>query len=171
MICLYKKDRKSIILGKENTGWGMKTKFERKGNAMGLWKEFKAFAMRGNVIDMAVGIIIGAAFGKIVNSLVNDVLMPPLGLLLGQMDFSEFSVTLRDKVVSEAGQVVSEAVKINYGMFINTVINFVIVAAAIFALIKVMNMARKKEEAAAAAAAPNKQELLLEEIRDILKSK
>lgn len=138
---------------------------------MGLWKEFKAFAMRGNVIDMAVGIIIGAAFGKIVNSLVNDVLMPPLGLLLGQMDFSEFSVTLRDKVVSETGQVVSEAVKINYGMFINTVVNFVIVAAAIFALIKVMNMAKRKEEAAAAAQAPNKQEMLLEEIRDILKSK
>jgi large conductance mechanosensitive channel len=138
---------------------------------MSLWKEFKAFAMRGNVIDMAVGIIIGAAFGKIVNSLVNDILMPPLGMLLGQMDFSEFSIILRDRVVSETGQVVSEAVKINYGMFINTVINFVIVAAAIFALVKVMNMARKKEEAAAPAPAPSRQELLLEEIRDILKSK
>ncbi len=138
---------------------------------MSLWKEFKAFAMRGNVIDMAVGIIIGTAFGKIVNSLVNDILMPPLGLLLGQMDFSEFSVTLRDAVVSETGQAVSQAVKINYGMFINTVINFIIVAAAIFALIKVMNMAKKKEEAAAPAPAPSRQELLLEEIRDILKSR
>jgi len=138
---------------------------------MSLWKEFKAFAMRGNVIDMAVGIIIGAAFGKIVNSLVNDVLMPPLGMLLGQMDFSEFSITLRDAVVSETGQVVSQAVKINYGMFINTVINFIIVAAAIFALIKIINLAKKKEEAAAPAPAPSRQELLLEEIRDILKSK
>ncbi|MEJ5258644.1 MAG: large-conductance mechanosensitive channel protein MscL [Anaerohalosphaeraceae bacterium] len=138
---------------------------------MSLWKEFKAFAMRGNVIDMAVGIIIGAAFGKIVNSLVNDLLMPPLGMLLGQMDFSEFSITLRDAVVSETGQVVSQAVKINYGMFINTVINFIIVAAAIFALIKVINMAKKKEEAAAPAPAPSRQELLLEEIRDILKSR
>lgn len=138
---------------------------------MSLWKEFKAFAMRGNVIDMAVGIIIGAAFGKIVNSLVNDILMPPLGMLLGKMDFSEFAVTLRDAVVSETGQILSPAVKINYGMFINTVINFIIVAAAIFALIKIMNMAKKKEEAAAPATAPSKQELLLEEIRDILKSK
>lgn len=138
---------------------------------MSLWKEFKAFAMRGNVIDMAVGIIIGAAFGKIVNSLVNDLLMPPLGMLLGQMDFSEFSITLRDAVVSETGQVISQAVKINYGMFINTVINFIIVAAAIFALIKVINMAKKKEEAATPAPAPSRQELLLEEIRDILKSK
>ncbi|HOK67096.1 MAG TPA: large-conductance mechanosensitive channel protein MscL [Anaerohalosphaeraceae bacterium] len=138
---------------------------------MSLWKEFKAFAMRGNVIDMAVGIIIGAAFGKIVNSLVNDVLMPPLGMLLGQMDFSEFSITLRDAVVSETGQVVSQAVKINYGMFINTVINFIIVAAAIFALIKIINLAKKKEEAAAPAPTPSRQELLLEEIRDILKSR
>ncbi|HOQ04659.1 MAG TPA: large-conductance mechanosensitive channel protein MscL [Anaerohalosphaeraceae bacterium] len=138
---------------------------------MSLWKEFKAFAMRGNVIDMAVGIIIGAAFGKIVNSLVNDVLMPPLGMLLGQMDFSEFSITLRDAVVSETGQVVSQAVKINYGMFINTVINFIIVAAAIFALIKIINLAKKKEEAAAPTPAASRQELLLEEIRDILKSK
>lgn len=134
---------------------------------MGLWSEFKAFAMRGNVIDMAVGIIIGGAFGKIVNSLVNDVMMPPLGMLLGQMDFSQFSITLKDRVVSETGQVISEAVKINYGMFLNTLINFFIVALAIFALIKVINMAKRREEAAPAPA-PSRQEILLEEIRDLL---
>ncbi|HOT73447.1 MAG TPA: large-conductance mechanosensitive channel protein MscL [Anaerohalosphaeraceae bacterium] len=134
---------------------------------MSLWSEFKAFAMRGNVIDMAVGIIIGGAFGKIVNSLVNDVMMPPLGMLLGQMDFSQFSITLKDRVVSETGQVISEAVKINYGMFLNTLINFFIVAIAIFALIKVINMAKRKEEAAPAPG-PSRQEILLEEIRDLL---
>lgn len=137
---------------------------------MSLWSEFKAFAMRGNVIDMAVGIIIGGAFGKIVNSLVNDVMMPPLGMLLGQMDFSQFSITLKDRVVSETGQVISEAVKINYGMFLNTLINFFIVAIAIFALIKVINMAKRKEEAAPAPA-PSRQEILLEEIRDLLARK
>jgi len=134
---------------------------------MSLWSEFKAFAMRGNVIDMAVGIIIGGAFGKIFNSLVNDVMMPPLGMLLGQMDFSQFSITLKDRVVSETGQVISEAVKINYGMFLNTLINFFIVAIAIFALIKVINMAKRKEEAAPAPG-PSRQEILLEEIRDLL---
>jgi large conductance mechanosensitive channel len=134
---------------------------------MSLWSEFKAFAMRGNVIDMAVGIIIGGAFGKIVNSLVNDVMMPPLGMLLGQMDFSQFSITLKDRVVSETGQVISEAVKINYGMFLNTLINFFVVAIAIFALIKAINMAKRKEEAAPAPG-PSRQEILLEEIRDLL---
>ncbi|HOM60849.1 MAG TPA: large-conductance mechanosensitive channel protein MscL [Anaerohalosphaeraceae bacterium] len=137
---------------------------------MSLWSEFKAFAMRGNVIDMAVGIIIGGAFGKIVNSLVNDVMMPPLGMLLGQMDFSQFSITLKDRVVSETGQVVSEAVKINYGMFLNTLINFFIVAIAVFALIKAVNMAKRKEEAAPAPG-PSRQEILLEEIRDLLARK
>ena len=136
---------------------------------MSLWKEFKAFAMKGNVIDMAVGIIIGAAFGKIVNSLVNDVLMPPIGVLLGKTDFSQFGLTIKEAVV-EGDKVVAEAVRLNYGMFINTVINFLIVAVAIFALIKVISLAKKKEEAAPAPApAPSNQEVLLTEIRDILK--
>lgn len=138
---------------------------------MSLWKEFKAFAMKGNVIDMAVGIIIGAAFGKIVTSLVNDVIMPPIGILLGKTDFSAFGITLKAAVM-EGDKVVAEAVKINYGMFINTLINFIIVAAAIFAMIKVLSMAKKKEEAAPAPApAPSNQEVLLTEIRDILKRK
>jgi large conductance mechanosensitive channel len=138
---------------------------------MSLWKEFKAFAMKGNVIDMAVGIIIGAAFGKIVTSLVNDVIMPPIGVLLGKTDFSAFGVTIKNAVM-EGDKVIAEAVRINYGMFINAVINFLIVAVAIFALIKVINMAKKKEEAAPAPApAPSNQEVLLAEIRDILKRK
>ena len=106
---------------------------------MGMVKEFKEFAMRGNVVDMAVGIIIGAAFGKIVNSLVNDVIMPPIGLLLGNVDFSNLALTLREKTAA------AEAITINYGVFINTVLDFVIVAFAIFMLIKQMNRLKKKE--------------------------
>lgn len=102
-------------------------------------KEFKEFAMRGNVVDMAVGIIIGAAFGKIVSSLVKDVIMPPIGLLLGNVDFSNLAITLREKTDA------AEAVTINYGVFINTVIDFVIVAFAIFIVIKQMNRFKRKE--------------------------
>ncbi|MEW6079887.1 MAG: large-conductance mechanosensitive channel protein MscL [Thermodesulfobacteriota bacterium] len=105
-------------------------------------KEFKDFAMRGNVVDMAVGIIIGGAFGKIVSSLVKDVIMPPIGLLLGNVDFSALAVTLREK--TEA----AEAVTINYGLFINTVLDFVIVAFAIFMVIKQMNRFKKPAPAA-----------------------
>ena len=112
---------------------------------MGMLKEFKEFAMRGNVVDMAVGIIIGAAFGKIVSSFVNDVIMPPIGLLLGNVDFSELALTLREKTAT------AEAVTIKYGMFINTVLDFVIVAFAIFMVIKQMNRFKKKEEAPAPA--------------------
>ena len=104
-------------------------------------KEFKAFAMRGNVVDMAVGIIIGAAFGKIVSSLVNDVIMPPIGLLLGGLDFSSFMVTLKQATADVP------AVAIKYGTFINTVIDFIIVAFAIFMVIRAMNRSKKKEEA------------------------
>jgi len=111
---------------------------------MGMLKEFKEFAMRGNVVDMAVGIIIGAAFGKIVSSLVNDVIMPPIGLLLGNIDFSQLAVTLREKTVA------AEAVTIKYGVFINTVLDFIIVAFAIFMVIKQMNRFKKKEEVAVA---------------------
>ncbi len=106
---------------------------------MGMLKEFKEFAMRGNVVDMAVGIIIGAAFGKIVSSLVKDVIMPPIGVLLGNVDFSNLAITIREKTDA------AEAVTINYGVFINTVLDFVIVAFAIFIIIKQMNRFKRKE--------------------------
>ncbi len=104
-------------------------------------KEFKEFAMRGNVMDMAIGIIIGAAFGKIVSSLVNDIIMPPIGLLLGNVDFSQLAITIKNK--TEA----AEAVTINYGLFINTVLDFIIVAFAIFMAVKQINRFKRKEEA------------------------
>jgi large conductance mechanosensitive channel len=107
---------------------------------MGMLKEFRDFAMKGNVVDMAVGIIIGGAFGKIVSSLVSDVIMPPVGLLLGNVDFSKLAVVLRDKTDETA------AVTINYGAFINTVLDFIIIAAAIFIVIKQMNRLRRKGE-------------------------
>ena len=112
----------------------------KKKLTMGMLKEFKDFAMRGNVVDMAVGIVIGAAFGKIVTSLVNDVIMPPIGLLLGKVDFSELTVTLKQKTEE------AEAVTLNYGVFINTILDFVIVAFAIFLVIKQMNRLKKKKE-------------------------
>jgi large conductance mechanosensitive channel len=133
---------------------------------MSMMKEFKAFAMRGNVVDMAVGIVIGAAFGKIVSSFVADVLMPPLGLLLGDVDFSQLAITLQEA----AGE--TAAVTLNYGKFIQTILDFIIIAFAIFMVIKAMNSMKKKEEAAPAAPpAPTKEETLLTEIRDILSSK
>lgn len=131
---------------------------------MGMMKEFKAFAMRGNVVDMAVGIIIGAAFGKIVSSLVADVIMPPIGMLLGGVNFTDLAVTLREA----QGEV--EAVTLSYGVFIQTVVDFLIVAFAIFMVVKGMNSMKKKEEAAPAAPpAPSKEELLLTDIRDLLR--
>ncbi len=129
---------------------------------MSMMKEFKEFAMRGNVLDMAVGIIIGGAFGKIISSLVSDVIMPPIGLLLGGVDFSNLAVTLRQATET------APAVMLKYGVFINTIIDFLIVAFAIFLLIRGVNSLRKKQEAAPAA--PPKQEVLLEEIRDLLKA-
>lgn len=127
-------------------------------------KEFKAFAMRGNVIDMAVGIIIGAAFGKIVSSLVTDIIMPPIGLLLGGVDFSDIVLTLKQAV----GE--TPAVTVNIGAFINIVIEFIIVAFAIFMVIKGMNSMKKKEEAAPAEPPkPSEEIVLLTEIRDSLK--
>jgi large conductance mechanosensitive channel len=133
---------------------------------MGLVKEFKTFAMRGNVMDMAVGIVIGVAFGKIVTSLVNDIIMPPIGLLMGGVDFSHLAVTLKAAVGSEP------AVTLKYGMLINTVIDFLIVVFAIFLVVKGMNaLKRKKEEAPAAPPPPPVQEMLLRDIRDILRSK
>lgn len=131
---------------------------------MSILKEFREFAMRGNVIDLAVGVIIGAAFGKIVSSLVADIIMPPLGLLIGGVDFRQFALTLR------AAQGDVPAVVMHYGVFVQNVFDFVIVAFAIFMAIKVINkLNRKKAEKPAAPAAPSKEEVLLGEIRDLLK--
>lgn len=136
---------------------------------MGMIKEFKAFAMKGNVVDMAVGIIIGAAFGKIVASFVNDVLMPPLGVLLGGVNFTDLKFVIQEASLDEAGQAIA-AVSINYGSFIQVTIDFLIVAFAIFLMVKGMNSMKKKEEAKPAAPpAPSKEEVLLGEIRDLLK--
>jgi len=138
---------------------------------MSLAKEFREFALRGNVVDLAVGIIIGGAFGKIVSSLVNDVFMPPLGAVIGGVDFSRLSLTIKAATVSAAGKDVP-AVTINYGTFINTIVDFVIVAAAIFIVVKLMNAAKRQQEVKPAPApAPPKQEVLLGEIRDILKAR
>jgi len=132
---------------------------------MAIIKEFKEFAMRGNVVDLAVGVIIGAAFGKIVSSLVNDIIMPPIGYLLGGIDFSNKKITL---VEADAAKKVAE-VAIRYGTFINSIIDFVIVAFCIFLVIKGINsMKKKEEEAPAAAPAPSNEEVLLTEIRDLL---
>ena len=137
---------------------------------MGMLKEFKEFAMRGNVIDMAVGIVIGGAFGKIVSSFVADVIMPPIGLLIGGVDFTDLKIILKDAVVDVSGAVTTEMVTINYGNFIQTTIDFIIIAFAIFMVIKGMNNMKKKEEAAPAAPpTPSKEETLLSEIRDLLK--
>jgi len=115
---------------------------------MGMVKEFKEFAMRGNVVDMAVGIIIGAAFGKIVTSLVNDVLMPPIGALLGGVDFASLAVKVKEATVDAAGKT-SPAVIISYGKFINTILDFIIVAFCIFMVVKVMNALKTPAPAAA----------------------
>jgi len=133
---------------------------------MGIVKEFKQFAMRGNVLDMAIGIIIGAAFGKIVSSLVSDVLMPPIGMMIGGVDFSNLSLVI--KQASEG----SEAVVLKYGMFINTVIDFLIVAFAIFLLIKgIIALKKKEEEKPSSPPVPTKSEMLLAEIRDELRKR
>ena len=140
-------------------------------------KEFKEFAMRGNVVDMAVGIIIGAAFGTIVQSLVNDVIMPPVGLALGNVDFSNLFVILREGTSPGPYPALSDAaaagaVTINYGAFINTVISFLIVAVAVFILVRGVNSMRRQEEAAPEAPPePSNEEKILGEIRDILKSR
>ena len=149
---------------------------------MGFLKEFKAFALKGNVMDMAVGVIIGGAFGKIVTSLVNDILMPPIGMLLGNVDFKDLKVNLaaiKDAAVSvvSEGAAPSEPVYWNYGAFIQQCIDFAILAFCVFLLVKLMNKLsnlKKKEEKPAtppAPPAPSKEEVLLTEIRDLLKEK
>jgi large conductance mechanosensitive channel len=128
--------------------------------------------MRGNVMDMAIGIIIGGAFGKIVASFVNDVIMPPIGLLVGGVDFSELKVVMKEAVM-QGTEIVTPAVTLNYGSFVNSVIDFLIIAFAIFMMIKAMNNMKKKEEVAPAPAPappePSNEEKLLTEIRDLLK--
>jgi large conductance mechanosensitive channel len=131
---------------------------------MKLINEFKAFAMKGNVVDMAVGIIIGAAFGKIVSSIVSDIIMPPLGLILGGVNFTDL------KVVMKAATLTNPAVTWNYGSFLQVTFDFIIVAFAVFLLIKAINVAKKKEEAAPSKpSVQSKEEILLTEIRDLLK--
>lgn len=133
---------------------------------MSVVQEFKEFAVKGNVVDMAVGIIIGAAFAKIVSSFVGDVIMPPIGVLVGGVDFSNLAITLREAVDKKP------AVVISYGKFIQTVIDFTIIAFAIFAAVKGINALKKKEAAAPPApAAPSNEAVLLTEIRDLLKEK
>jgi len=134
---------------------------------MGMMSEFKEFAMKGSMIDMAVGIIIGGAIGKVVASLVADVIMPPIGQMMGGVNFTDLKHVLSEAVM-ENGEVVTEAVSINYGSFIQTVIDFLIIAFVIFLMIRQMNK-MKKEEPAAAPPEPSKEETLLTEIRDALK--
>lgn len=131
---------------------------------MGMFKEFKEFAVKGNVVDMAVGIIIGAAFGKIITSLVADVIMPPIGVAMGGVDFSNLSIIVQEAIDKKP------AVVISYGKFLQTIIDFIIIASAIFIAVKGMNSLKKKEAEAVPAAPPN-QEVLLAEIRDLLKKK
>jgi large conductance mechanosensitive channel len=131
---------------------------------MSILKEFKSFAMRGNVIDMGIGIIIGAAFGKIVSSVVSDIIMPPIGILVGGVDFKDLKFVIQAAVENKP------AVTLNYGNFLQVVFDFIIIAFSVFLIIKAMNSAKKKEDAAPAAPpAPSKEELLLTEIRDLLK--
>ena len=149
---------------------------------MGFIKEFKEFAVKGNVMDMAVGVIIGGAFGKIVTSLVNDIIMPPIAAIMGHVNFADLNIPLRaaipavEEVKDEAGNVIQagveavEAVTLNYGAFIQNIIDFLIVALCIFFMIKGMNkLARKKEEEPAPEPEPSAEEKLLTEIRDLLK--
>ena len=157
---------------------------EEKKKKLGIIGEFKTFISRGNVLDMAVGLIIGSAFTSIVNSLVSDIFMPLLGMVTGKVDFSELKIVLQE-AVTEAGEVVTPEVSVNYGSFIQYIINFLLIAISVFIMVKAINVIREKadkkkkeEEDAAAAAAeaeaaaePDPQLVLLEEIRDLLKEK
>ncbi|MBP3534552.1 MAG: large-conductance mechanosensitive channel protein MscL [Muribaculaceae bacterium] len=140
---------------------------------MGFLADFKAFAMKGNIVDMAVGVIIGGAFGKIVSSLVNDIIMPVVGLATGGINFTELKATLHEAVLDPATQeVIKEAVTLNYGMFIQNIVDFLIIAFSIFMALKVIVKFKKQEaETPAAPPAPSKEEELLTEIRDLLKNK
>ena len=142
---------------------------------MSFVSDFKAFLMKGEIVNLATAVIVGGAFGKIISSVVADVIMPPIGLLLGGMKFTDLKLILKDPVLDAAGQVTTAAVSINYGNFVQVTVDFLIIAFAIFMMIKAMNSMKKKEEEAPAAPAappaPTKEEVLLSEIRDILKEK
>lgn len=141
---------------------------------MGFLKEFKEFAIKGNVMDMAVGVIIGGAFGKIVSSLVNDILMPPIAAVLGNTDFSKMNVVIKEGVAATETQEAIEAITWNYGAFIQQCIDFIILAFCVFLMVKFINNLSKKkaeEPAPAPAPEPTKEEVLLTEIRDLLKEK
>lgn len=133
---------------------------------MGFWAEFKEFAVKSNVIDFAVGVTIAGAFGKITTSIVNDVVMPPIGLLLGGSDMAKKELVLRPEVKDAAGKIVEHGASLKYGAFVNTIFDSVLIAIVVFALVKVISYARR---AGPAAAEPAKSELLLTEIRDLLK--
>ena len=138
------------------------------------FEEFKQFAMRGNVIDLAVGVVVGGAFGKITNSLVNDIIMPAVSMITGGVNFSDWKIVLKQAVI-ENGEEISAAVSINYGTFISVIIDFIILAFAVFCMVKLINsLHRKKEEAPTAPPAPpepSAEEKLLTEIRDLLREK
>ncbi len=139
---------------------------------MGFLQEFKDFAMKGNVIDLAVGVIIGGAFGKITTALVSDIFMPPLGMLISGINFKDIAIVLKPAVTDAAGKVTTEAVKLGVGNFIQVTIEFILMAFAVFLMVKFLNSLKKKPEAAPAAPAePPRQEVLLEEIRDLLAKK
>jgi large conductance mechanosensitive channel len=137
---------------------------------MSLLSEFKQFIAKGNVIDLAVAVVIGAAFGAIVTSLVNDIIMPPIGMATGGVDFTDLKFQLSDPVI-ENGAVIKEGASVNYGNFIQTVINFLIIAAAIFALVKTINAMKRKEEIAPQTPVITREETLLAEIRDLLRER
>ena len=137
---------------------------------MGFFSEFKTFAMRGNVVDLAVGVVIGAAFGKIVGALVDGIIMPVIGLMVGGVNFSELAVTLKDGVVGPDGKMLAEPVLWKYGAFIQTIVDFAIIAFAIFLVVKLMNKLKRKEDAAPPPP-PSDEVKLLTEIRDALKAR
>jgi large conductance mechanosensitive channel len=137
---------------------------------MSLLSEFKQFAVKGNVIDLAVAVVIGAAFGAIVTSFVNDLIMPPIGMVTGGVDFSELKIQLTDPVM-ENGRIVKEGASLNYGNFIQTLVNFLIIAIAIFAMVKTLNAMKRKEEIAPQTPVPTREEILLAEIRDLLRER
>lgn len=132
--------------------------------------KFKEFAFKGNVIDLAVGIVIGTAFGRIVSSLVADIIMPPIGMLIGGVDFSDLKVVLKDAELDATGKVVKEVVSVNYGLFFQNIFDFLIIAASIFLLVSLISSFRKKEEVVAPTVVKSDEVLLLEQIRDLLKS-
>jgi len=139
---------------------------------MGIIKEFKEFSIKGNALDLAIGVIIGAAFGKIIASLVNDVIMPPIGLLVGGINFTGLKYVMRNAVIDPTGKVLSEAVTLNYGNFVQTAFDFFLIAMCVFLLVKIINSVKTSEDAKTAKSVePSAEVRLLGEIRDLLKNK